>query len=220
MKFKKQIIIAISCAIVLGGIFFSVSYIGNKDQNKETSNKPATTTNSKTNEAINENKENTDSTKANDKTTLGQEDKKDTGMEEVKEGYYTVKANDTLYSIARTYMPSSDPNEVVAEILTRNNMNKDDIISSGQKLIISYETSLVTGEKKSDQKSEEVASANTAEHTDHIKYVVKSGDTLFSISKEYLSNMDIMDGIELIKAHNNLNEDTIKVEDTLCIPNK
>jgi len=28
-----------------------------------------------------------------------------------------------------------------------------------------------------------------------------------------------MDGIELIKAHNNLNEDTIKVEDTLCIPN-
>jgi len=117
-------------------------------------------------------------------------------------------------------MPSSDPNEVVAEILTRNNMNKDDIISSGQKLIISYETSLITGEKKSDQKSEEVASANAAEHTDHIKYVVKSGDTLFSISKEYLSNMDIMDGIELIKAHNNLNEDTIKVEDTLCIPNK
>jgi len=79
---------------------------------------------------------------------------------------------------------------------------------------------LVTGEKKSDQKSEEVASANTAEHTDHIKYVVKSGDTLFSISKEYLSNMDIMDGIELIKAHNSLNKDTIKVEDTLCIPNK
>ncbi len=29
-----------------------------------------------------------------------------------------------------------------------------------------------------------------------------------------------MDGIELIKAHNSLNEDTIKVEDTLCIPNK
>jgi len=29
-----------------------------------------------------------------------------------------------------------------------------------------------------------------------------------------------MKGIELIKSHNNLSEDTIKVEDTLCIPNK
>jgi len=122
--------------------------------------------------------------------------------------------------IARTYMPNSDPNEVVAEILTRNNMSKDDIISTGQKLIISYETSLVTGEKTSDKKSEEVASANAGGHTDHTKYVVKSGDTLFRISKEYLSGMDIMKGIELIKSHNNLSEDTIKVEDTLCIPNK
>jgi len=227
MKFKKQIIIAISCAIVLGGIFFSVSYIGNKGQSKETKNNTATTTDSKKNEAINEDKENTDSTKDNDKTSQEQEDKdkttedkKETGMEELKEGYYTVKSNDTLYSIARTYMPNSDPNEVVTEILTRNNMSKDDIISTGQKLIISYETSLVTGEKTSDKKSEEVASANAGGHTDHTKYVVKSGDTLFRISKEYLSSMDIMKGIELIKSHNNLSEDTIKVEDTLCIPNK
>lgn len=148
------------------------------------------------------------------------EDKKNTSMEEVKEGYYTVKSNDTLYSIARTYMPNFDPSETVAQILTRNNMNKDDIISSGQKLIISYETSLVTGENTSEEKGGETAAANATSHTDHSKYVVKSGDTLFSIAKEYLPDMDIMKGIELIKAHNNISVDTIKVEDTLCIPNK
>ena len=229
MKFKKQIVIAISCAIVLGGIFFSVSYIGNKDQSKEPKNNTASTTDSKSNEANNENKE------ANaDKTALEQEDKnkdaedkkntnedkKDTSMEEVKEGYYTVKSNDTLYSIAKTYMPNSDPREVVAEILTRNNMSKDDTIIAGQKLIISYETSLVTGEKAAEEKGEETDSANNKSHTDHTKYIVKSGDTLFSIAKEHLSDMDIMKGIELIKAHNNINDNTIKVEDTLCIPNK
>lgn len=229
MKFKKQIIIAISCAIILGGIFFAVSYIGNKDQSKEPKNNTATTTDSKINEANNENRTSND-----DKTALNQEDKnketedkkstdedkKNTSMEEVKEGYYTVKSNDTLYSIARTYMPNSDPSETVAQILTRNNMNKDDIISAGQKLIISYETSLVTGEKTSEEKGGETAAANTTSHTDHSKYVVKSGDTLFSIAKEYLPDMDIMKGIELIKAHNNISVDTIKVEDTLCIPNK
>lgn len=229
MKFKKQIIIAISCAIVLGGIFFAVSYIGNKDQSKEPKNNTATTTDSKINEANNENKASND-----DKTALNQEDKnketedkkntdednKNTSMEEVKEGYYTVKSNDTLYSIARTYMPNSDPSEVVAQILTRNNISKDDIISAGQKLIISYETSLVTGENTSEEKGEETAAANATSHTSHTKYVVKSGDTLFSIAKEYLPDMDIMKGIELIKAHNNISADTIKVEDTLCIPNK
>jgi LysM repeat protein len=229
MKFKKQIIVTMSCAIVLGGIFLAVSYIGNKDQSKEPKNNTATTTDSKINEAKNEDKKISDNSKDNNETALEQpdknksteekkaekEDEKDTSMAEVKEGYYIVKANDTLYSIAKTYMPNSDPNEVVAEILTRNNMSKDDIISAGQKLILSYETSLVTGEK-----SEDVTSANATAHTDHIKYVVKSGDTLFSIAKECLSNMDITKGIEIIKVHNNISGDTIKVEDTLCIPNK
>lgn len=221
MKFRKQIIIAISCAVILGGVFFAVSYIGNKDEANESKNSIANNTKTTKEKASNEDtKSDENALNEGDKTNLeqvsitnGKDDGKesDTTMEEVKEGYYIVKADDTLYSIARTYMPNSEPSEVVAEILTRNKMSKNDTISQGQKLIISYETSL--------QSRDEATTVSSTEHNNHIKYVVKSGDTLFGIAKEYLSTINIIDGVNLIKEHNNINgENTIKVQETICIP--
>lgn len=225
MKFRKQIIIAISCVVILGGAFWAVSYLGNKDQAKEAKNNTANSIDLTKEKAGNENKKSSASdVNSKDKTASEQvnitnktenEKEVDAAMKEVKEGYYVVKADDTLYSIARTYMPNSEPSEVVAEILTRNKMSKNDVISQGQKLIISYETSL---ESKSEDKS---TAANSTDHSSHTKYVVKSGDTLFSIAKKYLASMNVIDGVKLIKEHNNINdENTIKVQETICIPNK
>ncbi len=225
MKFRKQIIIAISCVVILGGAFWAVSYLGNKDETKEAKNNTANSIDLTKEKVGDENKQSSASD-VNDKNKTASEQvsitnktenekEADEAMKEVKEGYYVVKADDTLYSIARTYMPNSEPSEVVSEILTRNKMSKNDTISEGQKLIISFETSLVS---KSQDKT---ATADSTDHSSHTKYVVKSGDTLFSIAKKYLASMNVIDGVELIKQHNNIkDENTIKVQETICIPNK
>ncbi|MEG2289528.1 MAG: LysM peptidoglycan-binding domain-containing protein [Clostridium sp.] len=215
MKFKKQIIIIISCAIVLGGIFFAVSYIGDKEQVKKDS-EDGIVNNSEV-KTGNEAKNPLTEDKVNDNAKTDDSNKVETSKAEVKEGYYIVKANDTLYSIAKKYMPKSETSKIVEAILKRNNMTKDDVIKEGQKIVISYETALVSGEKaESDTATDKV---NSSEHTKHIQYTVKSGDTLYSISNQYLPNMDTNKGVEVIKAHNKIeNENTIKESETICIP--
>ncbi|MEG1257070.1 LysM peptidoglycan-binding domain-containing protein [Clostridium sp.] len=224
MKFKKQVIIAISCVVVLGGIFFAVSYIGNRDQaSKESKNNTVkitdTTTKEKTNSKLTEDETNStikpQNKQKDDGKNTNEETSSETGKEAIKEGYYVVKKNDTLYSIARNYMPKSEPSEVVETILKRNNMSKDEVIAEGQKLIISYETALESKDES------DTAKVNATEHTEHTKYVIKSGDTLYSIAKEYLSNMDIVKGVDELKSHNNIKDvNAIKVNDSICIPSK
>lgn len=215
MKFKKQIGIIISCITILAVVFFAVSYIGNKEKNVSKNNNPdnvetgSTSTDNDNLEESNNTSVDKSATKGN--TENGQQEETSKSNEGIKEGYYTVKETDTLYSIARTYMPNSDPTEVVESIKERNEI-ADNVISKGQKLIISYETAL---ENKNNESSE----ANNNDHTNHSKYTVKDGDTLFKIAEQYMSSMNVMDAIEAIKAHNNMGDSTvIKVDQSICIP--
>lgn len=222
MKSKKQFVIALCCIIALCAVFIGVSYYGSN----LTASKAGVTegsdnkTDSKKQETINNSKDDTkkedtkkDDTKQED--TKQEDTKKDEALEGTKEGYYTVKSNDTLYSIARTYMPSYDTTNVIAQIRKRNNLQDKDPIITGQKLIISYETSLVNSEAK---KTEDNTEKQSASDSSHIKYTVKSGDTLFSIANEYLKDMNVVDAVNKIKADNKLTSDVIVVNQTLSIP--
>lgn len=221
MKFKKQVGIIISCIAILAVVFFAVSYIGDRDKtasNKNDSN--VVETGSKTNDKTD--KETADKTSNDDTATVSKtEDEKEVAQDEedskvtegIKEGYYTVKETDTLFSIAKTYMPNSDPTNVVEAIKQRNKLT-DDVISQGQKLIISYETAL---ENQSNDSKD--TAATTGDHANHKSYVVKEGDTLFSIAQKNMTSMNVMDAVEAIKTHNNMGESTvIKVDQKICIP--
>lgn len=99
---------------------------------------------------------------------------------------YTVKSGDTLYAIANSYglTPS--------ELISYNNLNST-VLSIGQKLRIPY------------QNSEQDTS-------EYIIYTVKSGDNLYSISRNYgISVNDIMN-------FNNLTSNLLSIGQTLKIP--
>lgn len=96
--------------------------------------------------------------------------------------YYIVKAGDTLYSISNKY------NMSVQELKSINNLNSDNLYI-GQKLYLVPE--------------------NTSE--DNI-YIVKLGDTLYSIAKRY--NIDV----NKLKNANNIDNNIIVVGQKLIIP--
>lgn len=210
MKFKKQIGIIIGCVAILGVVFFAVSSIGDKNKtasNSDSENKVVENTSN-----INEEKD-IAANNTNEKDKVAEEDKEAELTAGIKEGYYDVKENDTLYSIAKTYMPNSNPETVVEAIIERNNLSSNDI-SKGQKLIISYEVAL---EKKENAQNNDSESAKG--HENHIEYIVKEGDTLYSIAEQYMASMNVMDAIEKIKQDNNMGESSvIKVSDAICIP--
>lgn len=98
---------------------------------------------------------------------------------------YTVKRGDTLYSIAKQYDVSIDD-------LLEYNQLFNTILTIGQQLVIPIED-------------------NSSDN--NIVYVVKNGDTLYSIAKRY--NVDV----DLLKNYNNLDDNMIAVGQKLTIPN-
>lgn len=100
---------------------------------------------------------------------------------------YTVKAGDTLYSIASKY------NTTVAAIASANKITNTSLISVGQVLIIP------------------VKQAPPPVTT--VKYTVKAGDTLYSIARKY--NVTVT---ALAKANNITNYNLIRVGQVLVIP--
>ena len=110
---------------------------------------------------------------------------------------YTVKAGDTLWSIAKRY------NTTVEELMKLNNLNND-LLSIGKVLIIPTTKSMSTNTNM---------------------YTVKAGDTLWNIAKRYnttveelmnlnnLNNDLIMIGRELILPNTNVH--IVKAGDTL-----
>ena len=122
----------------------------------------------------------------NNNITIGQvlKIKSNIPSEEVTEkNYYIVKSGDTLYSIAKKY------NTTVDEIKKLNNL-KSDNLSIGMELKIKEEPS----------------------STNYIDYVVKSGDTLYSIAKKYNTTVDE------IKKLNGLTSGLLNIGMTLKIP--
>lgn len=105
---------------------------------------------------------------------------------------YVVQKGDTLYAIASTY------NTTVDEIKRLNNLNSN-ILSIGEELKIPTSESMIP---------------NTEPILDSNSYVVKRGDTLYSIAKS--NNVNLQDLINL----NNLTDYELYIGQILKIPSE
>ena len=103
---------------------------------------------------------------------------------------YIVQKGDTLYSIALKY------DTTPMAIISKNNLNNN-ILSVGQSLIIPSDIES-TGEDNA------ISNENI--------YIVKSGDSLYSISRTYGVTIDNLKNI------NNLTTDILTIGQTLVIP--
>ena len=99
---------------------------------------------------------------------------------------YTVQKGDSLYSISKKY------NTTVDKIKNINNLTNN-ALSIGQVL--------------------KIPSSSKEENTTVTNYIVKSGDSLYSIAKKYNTSVD------KIKQLNNLNSNLLSIGQTLKIPN-
>ena len=136
MKMKKGIISISTVAVVILVVFFAVRFIGGRenvanvkstgDSIVQNDNSTPIENNEKlTNENTQEKSTNKmDAAYINDKTNVG---------------IYTVKKNDTVFSIVKTYMPNQDKDKTVEFIKNRNSMNGAYKIAEGQKIVIPYE---------------------------------------------------------------------------------
>ena len=102
------------------------------------------------------------------------------------ENIYIVKSGDSLYSIARNY------NTTVSELKSLNNLSSN-VLSIGQRLILPTQNSTSPNETT---------------------YTVKSGDSLYSIAREYNTTVS-----ELMTL-NNLSSTTLSIGQVLLIPSK
>lgn len=98
--------------------------------------------------------------------------------------YYIVKAGDTLYSIANKYGLTVDELKKINNLSTNN-------LSIGQKLLIKDDNNL---------------------DSNYDIYVVKGGDTLYSIASRYGLTVDKLKDI------NNLSSDNLSVGQKLLVP--
>lgn len=101
---------------------------------------------------------------------------KDTSSSEEVGVYYTVKAGDTLYGIAKEYGLTVD------ELKSMNNL-KSNSLTIGQMLLVSG-----TGEKLEDT-------------TDYDTYIVKSGDNLYAIARMYGTTVDKLKDINNLSSN-------------------
>ena len=218
MRMKKGIITISTIVVVILGVFFAVRFIGGRENSanlKTTEDSVVQSDNSvteDTNEAlIDENEE------GNVSTVETQEGLQNTQGESTNEidavyindktnvGIYTVKENDTVFSIARTYMPSHKNSEIVEFIKNRNSIEKDNI-KVGQKLVIPYEKAI------------ETATAVGSE-ANAMEYTVKKQDTLTSIAKSNMPSYSVKHAIEMLKETNKIaDENAIKAGTVIYIP--
>ena len=109
----------------------------------------------------------------------------DQNNESKAQDYYIVKKGDTLYSISKKFNISIDNLKQINNIIGNN-------ISEGQKLYLT----------------------NIEQNNDNNTYIVKKGDTLYSIAKQF--NLKIEDIIK----ENKLNGNILDIGQLLLIPNK
>lgn len=219
MRMKKGIITISTIAVVILGVFFAVRLIGNgesatntelpkdsivQSDNSLSKNNSVELTNEDEESNINANEiqeeviatteessNDMDATYINDKTNVG---------------IYTVKKDDTVFSIVRTYMPTHDKSKILEFIRNRNGIDASYNIKEGQKIVIPYE------------KEFETSKAVDSEATS-TKYTIKKEDTLTSIAKINMPTYNIKQAIEMIKAENKItDEDAIKEGALIYIP--
>ena len=112
---------------------------------------------------------------------------------------YTVKAGDSLYSIAQQY------NTTVDKIKSDNKLTSN-TLSIGQVLMIA--------DKTTDATVEECFGEDEVLEEDYVIYVVKPGDNLYSIARKYDTT------VSELKRLNNLTSNNVSVGQELKIPNE
>ncbi|MBW9152378.1 LysM peptidoglycan-binding domain-containing protein [Clostridium estertheticum] len=215
MRMKKGIISISTVAVLILVVFFAVRYVGGRQHVAKVNAADATivqndnsTSVVNTDKTTNENTLGTDTNKMdvayiNDKTNVG---------------IYTVKKNDTVFSIAKTYMPSQDKSKIVEFIRNRNSMGESYKISEGQKIVIPYEIKADSSKSdaskpKSNTSKAVVSEGNTTE------YVVKKQDTLTSIAKNNMPSYSVKKAIGMLKETNKIvDENAIKDGTHIYIP--
>lgn len=106
---------------------------------------------------------------------------------------YTVKKGDSLYSIAKKY-------GITTDTIIKDNALKNNLLSIGQNLKIRTKEDSVVEECFGDEDSEK-----------NIEYIVKKGDSLYSIAKKY--NTDV----STIMKNNNLKSSSLSIGQILKI---
>ena len=214
MNMKKGIIGISTIAVVILGVFFSIKFIGGRenvanvksqDDSIVQSDKSIPTDNNETLTNKNTQEKSTDEMDGayiNEKTNVGM---------------YTVKENDTIFSIVKTYMPSHDESKIVEFIKSRNSINGSYKIAAGQKIVIPYEKAIQTTNAVVEKdKTDKTAIAKKSKTGD---YTVKSKDTLTSIAKNNMNSYNVKKAIEMLKETNKItNEDAIKEGTVINIP--
>ena len=101
----------------------------------------------------------------------------------IDSNYYTVKSGDSLWSISRKFGITVD------ELKSANNLSSN-LLNVGQNLIIPGKEAQATGDE----------------------YVVKKGDTLYSIARKYNTSVDNL------KSINNITTDSLAIGQTIKLP--
>ena len=203
MRMKTGIISISTVAVLILVVFFTVRFIGGRD----------VATNVKSPDGSIVQKDNSTSLGINNKTTNDKTIDTSTNKmdltyinDKTNVGIYTVKKNDTVFSIAKTYMPSQDKSKIVEFIRNRNSMSGSYKISEGQKIVIPYEITAQASKAV-------VAEGNTTE------YIVKKQDTLTSIAKNNMPTYSVKKAIGMLKETNKIvNENSIKDGTHIYIP--
>jgi LysM repeat protein len=100
---------------------------------------------------------------------------------------YTVKSGDSLYTIAKSAFQSMDINKAINQLKSDNFMSNDNI-RAGEKLFISHTlTSAASVASNNSTEESDSTSANTVPVSDKelVTYILKTGETLSSITKKY-----------------------------------
>jgi Tfp pilus assembly protein FimV len=198
MRMKKGIISVSTVVVVILGVFFALRFVVGRESatNVKPDNSVVQTNNNTTTDGQSQQQiENTqgqstsvmDVAYVNDKTNVG---------------IYTVKKNDTVFSIVKTYMPNYSKSEVLQFIKDRNNINESYEISEGQKIVIPYEKAIETSKAVGTE-------VNTSQYT------IKKQDTLTSIAKNNMPTYNVKQAIEMLKQANKITKENDIKEGTL-----
>jgi hypothetical protein len=213
MRIKKGLITISTIAVVILGVFFAVRFIGAGDK-AENAKLPEDSIVTSDNSIIKDNNKPIVNEESNLDVSESQSDALDTEENSTNEmdadyrtdktnvGIYTVKKDDTVFSIVNTYMPSHDKTKILEFIKNRNGINDSYKISEGQKIVIPYEKAIET-------------SVAASSETNTTEYTIKKEDTLTSIAKNNMPTFSVKHAIEMIKETNKIKDENAIKEGTL-----
>lgn len=205
-KIKKTLIIISSAIVLFLGVFFMTRSLNNLiegSQNEKeisienTSSKTATEKSDSLDNASSEIENN------NKNIVINKEepDKVQATNTQTTDKYtdYIVKEGDTLFSIARNVIPWRSQDEAVKILETMNNLKNREVISVGSRLMVPV---------------------NTIDATGCTKYIVKSGESLYTIAENFFPDMNIAKAVDTIMKKNNINDpNLLSVGLEIYIPN-